>query len=153
MKLLKHYFSLSVIVIFFLMGIASSPSKGSMSVEKGQIPPDFRGYKGTLLIERQSKDWTKYAEKYFTENYTGPIKLIEDAAEMNAQYKDVKQYRFVLGRERFTEINRATDQHTASQNLCIIDRQTGRKYCTASTSFYGKLLKNYSAALERVRTE
>ncbi|MCC6288950.1 MAG: hypothetical protein IT249_13790 [Chitinophagaceae bacterium] len=42
----KHAISLAIIGLFFVMAIASSPSKGSMTVAKHQIPADFNGYKG-----------------------------------------------------------------------------------------------------------
>ncbi|MFT3747274.1 MAG: hypothetical protein QM768_03120 [Agriterribacter sp.] len=147
----KHVISLAIIGLFFVMAIASSPSKGSMTVAKHQIPPDFNGYKGTLLIISQSRSWNRYAEKYFSNNYSGKYKIIQ-FRELE-KYPVGEEYKYVLKPE-YNQRMQAGSSHsyTSSQNLCVIDRATNQQYCTKSASHYAALIKKYAKALEEERT-
>ncbi len=147
----NHLLSLLTISFFILIAVASVPSKKGMTVENGQIPPGFEGYKGTLLIVKQSRDWSKYAEKYFSNNYNGKFLLIGEK-DLKTGYADTKEYRFILGRDlNYTREMGTLNDHVSSENLCIMDRQSGKSYCTGSSAFYGKLLKAYSVALDKER--
>ena len=146
-----HLFSFFVIVCFLILALASAPSKNSLTTKSGQIPPDFQGYNQTLLILEQSRDWTKYAEKYFEANYTGNFTICSQN-ELKLKYSDINKYRFILTRNSFRNTDASGSTQSLSQNLCIFDRKTEKTYCTkGSTSFYGKLLKAYSKALETAR--
>jgi len=148
----KHLLSILAILGFIAVALASAPSQKSLTnASKGQIPEELRDYKGTILIVKYSKDWTKYAEKYFTEYYNGNFEIIS-GRDLDT-YKDLNKFRFVITRGSYTSRDYAAKTTTYSQDLCITDRQTGKDYRTrGTTSFYGKLLKAYAQAMEKVRS-
>lgn len=149
---IKNFASFSGIVLFFVLAIASTPSKKGMTIENGQVPPDFKGYAGTLLIISQDKYWNNAAERAFRKRYTGKYLMI-DKSELS-KYSDLKKYRFALGRTANFDYQTGQVYKMAitSESLCLADRQQSKKYCTKSSSFFGKLLKAYASALENERT-
>jgi hypothetical protein len=143
--------SFLVLFIFILIGIASTPSKKSMTAENGQVPPDFKGYKGTLVIISSVNSWNKYAKKAFQENYHGKYIFVR-MNEISTKCADMEEYRYVMGNNITTtsEIG-GNFSYTSSESLCIVDRQINKKYCTGSSAFYAKQLKVYAEALEEAR--
>ncbi|MGN6436394.1 MAG: hypothetical protein ACTHMM_07660 [Agriterribacter sp.] len=150
-KTLKHAMSLIAVALFFALAIASSPSQRSMTVEKKQIPPDFRGYNGTLLIISQSRQWNRYAEKHFSAHYAGKYQIIK-VEDLN-KYPKGEKYRFILSPTYYTRTEvGGGHSYTSSEKLCITDRITDKGYCTKSASHFAALLKKYAQALEEERS-
>lgn len=151
---LKHVLSFLTVMVFIFFAIASAVTKEGMTVARGQIPPEFNGYNGTLLIIKQSKNWNKYAMKHFTENYKGKFIMIGESEIDN--YSNNLDYRFMLTRSLFhsREIGvSGKSEPSTSESLCTVDRKTEARYCTLQSSNFGKLLKAYSAALEDERVK
>src|SRR6476661_9401881 len=126
----KHLLSICAVILFFIMATASVVGKNMMTVEKGQIPPDFVGYSGVLLIEHQARAWDRLANDNFTRYYKGPIQIV-DIKELDT-YSDLTRYRFMLSREIHrvsTYINGHTG-YTSNESEYILDRKTGGKYIT-----------------------
>lgn len=121
-----------------------------MTADNGQVPPDFKGYNGTLIIISRANSWNKYAKSAFEENYHG--KYIFVRMDELKSYTDKNDYRFILG----NDLNMSKEvggnfSYTSSESLCVFDRQTEKTYCTGSSAFYAKQLKVYAEALEDAR--
>ncbi len=149
---IKHGLSFIAVTVFVFLAIASVASKKNMTIEKGEIPPDIKGYKETIVIVSQTRQWNKYADKYFTENYQGKFIFVEEKELV--KYPDTDKYRFFFGRNlRYMQEVGSSFSSVTSERLTMIDRKTGKTYATHSSSAFGKLLKYYSAALEEARTQ
>jgi hypothetical protein len=148
-KNLKHVLSLLCVLAFVFAGIESAPSK-PITMESQQVPPDYKGYTQTLVIVRSSKDWNKYAEKYFSEYYSGNYVFV-DSKEMGS-YSDADKYRFVVTRNESTFYDPGAHSNYYDEKICMFDKKTKKSYCTkAKTGQYGKLLKEYAQALQNAR--
>jgi hypothetical protein len=84
----EHVLSLLAVLMFVYIGIESAPSKKSLTTESDQIPPGIKDYNETTLIVKSRNDWTKYAEKYFDEYYTGKHIFIDETDQSSSQYSD-----------------------------------------------------------------
>jgi hypothetical protein len=148
----KHLLSFLSIAAFAIMAMSSIVGKNMMTVEKGQVPPDFVGYKGVLLIESQNRSWNNVAKGNFEKYYKGPVQFVQ-VKDVKTLYPDLTQYRFMLGREihRTPVMNSYSDR--TSESEYIEDRQTGNRYGTYSSGFGGSILKAYSKALEKYRSQ
>ncbi len=143
--------SLTALFVFICIGIASTPSKKNMTAEGGQVPPDFKGYTGTLVIVSSVNSWDKYAKKAFEENYQGKYIFVR-LNEINAKCADKEEYRYIMGNNLTTTSEVGGNfSYTSSESLCMVDRQTNKSYCTGSSAFYAKQLKVYAEALEEAR--
>jgi hypothetical protein len=149
----KHLLSLLTLAVFFVIAVASIPAKTNttMSVANGQVPPDFVGYKGVLLIVENSRPWNKVVEKHFTKNYKGQIQFV-NSNEIDRLYPDKTNYRFVLNRSLHQHM-KADGSYGTSENEFVLDRESGKQYSTISTGLYGALLESYSRALEKARVQ
>lgn len=149
-KKFQHILSVLSILIFVYIGIGSAPSQKSITTESEQIPPAIKGYTGTILIVKSTKNWTKYADKNFSEHYTGKY-IIVDEKDL-ATYADADQYRFVITRNESTGTDYGTKTTYYVEKICMLDRKNGTLYCTKKgTSNFGKLLEAYAQALENAR--
>lgn len=152
----KIYFLLLLLIPNFF--VSCGPSFSNMTVQNNQIPPEFSEYDGTLIIISQYRAWDKYAKKAFKKNYKGDYKLITKKDDLS-KYEDVEKYRYFLSptflQGKSIDPNRYFQErnYVASEYLVLHDRKTGNHYKTASTAFYGKLLKAYAAALESERSK
>lgn len=153
----KHIISLIAVLVFLFAAYASAPSVKSLTAENGKIPPDFKGYDKTLLIEKHSKDYNNYATRYFSQNYTGKVLLVD--TRMMSAYDDLEEYRFIITRNTTsqTRYNPSAKPHenshttTNTTSYYITDRQTRKEYTIATSPAYGKVLKALSTALEKER--
>ncbi|HNP22606.1 MAG TPA: hypothetical protein PKM63_22195 [Panacibacter sp.] len=145
----KHCASAIVIALFGIMAVASTPSKETISSKPEQFPPDLKGYNGAIIIIESTKDWTKYAKKYFEEYYSGDVIVIPETEVFN--YTDVEKYRFVIRRKQEIFYD-GFNKRYFKENICTTDRKAGYQYCTDfNTSMYGKLLKTYAQAFQDAR--
>jgi hypothetical protein len=149
MKRSKHFYSLAIAILFLVVAIASTANKKSMTVEHKQVAPDFPGYKGVLLIREGRKNWTKYAKRYFTEEYKGQVEVVAERDMNSGKYVDKAMYRFaILQNISFHDIN---GHLSSSESVTMYDRQTEKYYSTQSGSNFGDLLKTYAQVLEELR--
>lgn len=155
----KNFLSLFSLIVFFVLGIASSGTKRmSFSVEGGQIPPQFNKFKDTLLVMGDPSDWSyyKYLKKNFSENYTGPYKIIFNGEQ---NYYPVEQYRYIFDHSvNYTTkntiggpFNGKSSTYASSDVFFITDRKTNTDYVTKSSAYYSKLMKVYISAIDAAR--
>jgi len=147
----RHCLSLGSLVTFFLLALASSPSKNIYSDADNWIPESFDPEHTTLLIathpinEKQNSRMIKFLE----DTYPFAFEVVsEEVIKANAdKYSDVKKYRFgLLWRESATSsvgmdatgrpsTNRAWDMFGY-----FIDRSTGKTYSsTQKRNVYGQI--------------
>lgn len=151
----KNLLSLLCLLFFVVIAIASGPSKDGMTTENNQIPPEFGAFNGTLLVIKQSNSWNSYFKKHFNKNYSGKYIFVGET-EVDTKYLDKNQYRYLLSRTLGYSDKRSPgaqlgSTYASSESIFIEDRLTGKKYATASTAFYSKLLQAYSISLEETR--
>lgn len=153
MKRKKHLVSAFIFTGFLIMAIACVPSVRNLTVEKGRVAPDFPGYTGTLLIKSGSKPWNRHVEKYLSSVYKGPAQIVEVDDLTADPYTDLTKYRFLLDHSVHQNYDAMGSSTSRGGNVVLVDRQTGKRYPTISSSRYFKILKNYLAALEGYRTK
>lgn len=168
----KNLLSVSVIIFFMIIGIASSGTKNlTFSKEGGQIPPEFGIQNDTLLVISHSEDWgyNKYLKKNFSGNYFGNYKIITKSELKNYP---TEKYRFVFDHKLNhttkisttnsngnsnpqyggTTINTTkTSSYVSSDVFLITDRKTDKDFVTKSSAFYSKLMTDYIKSLENIR--
>ncbi len=152
----KNLLSLCIVCIFIILAVASSSIKHTTFTESGgQIPPEFKKFKDTLLVIGHPDDWSynRYLRKNFSGNYSKPYKII--------RYKELENYpvdpyRYVfdhnLNYSTITSVSSTsinTSTHASSDNFSVMDRTLNKAYTTRSASQYSKLMRAYIKALDK----
>jgi hypothetical protein len=151
-----YYCLLAGILAIFLLSSCGAANKAShFTTQGGQIPPDFKGFKDTLLVLAHPEDvgYDHYLRKNFEGNYTGPYKIIR-IREINSYNPNNYQYVFDHSLNNTTKnYSGAAPSHTyASSDVFFIrDRQKKIDYVTKSSAYYSKLMRAYIKALDGYR--
>jgi hypothetical protein len=136
MKTKFKYLPAMIVLLATIFVIGCGPSVNRLTVEKGNIPPAYRRYTGTLLIEEGSKSFNQFAKEIFTENYKGKFMLVK---EVNQNY-DKEEYRFFIVFIR--------PAYGIGPKLILYDRKTKEDYIISTMSTYENPLTALSKALE-----
>lgn len=154
----RQFLSVFSISIFIALALASSGVKHmSFTKEAGQIPPDFKKFKDTLLVISHSEDWgyNKYLKKNFESSYTGKYKIIKPKEVDNYS---ASKYRYIFDHSLNYKTNittTSTSSHSftyASSDVFFIkDRKIDQDYVTKSSAAYSKLMRAYIKALDEER--
>ena len=151
-----------VMLILFL-SFSATICAAQFSVEKGNIPASFSGFKGTLLIERvHSKGLfngpgyldgvNDIMEKRFNKHYKGEFEMVEAEETSKSRYKDTKNFPFVL---QLIFDHHTPDKSTYYYKFNMIDRSTSKEYETDtypdSTIPPYSFINAYAKALGKLR--
>ena len=146
---IKHLIISMAFISCVMLVISCAGGKKSMTIERGQVPPEFPGYTGVLLVKSGSNPWERHVNRYSASEYKGPLEIVAPRLFSTAPYDDLKKYRFVMELE--THYTQSSGTHGGS--IIMTDRQTGKTYRTKSGSGYFKTLKNYLNVLGAYRTQ
>ena len=169
----RQFLSVFTILFFIVLALASSGVKHmTFTKEAGQIPPEFKQFRDTLLVISHSDDWgyNKYLKKNFESSYTGKYKIIKSKEVKNYS---ASKYRYIFDHSLNYSSNTTTtstpitggghvtnggsniSSHTftyaSSDVFFITDRKIGQDYVTKSSAAYSKLMRAYIKALDEER--
>jgi len=130
------------------------------SIEKGNVPASYSGFKGTLLLQsiKSGKEngngylaaLNKIYEKRFNKFYKGEFELIDADEVEKGSYKSTKTYPFVL--------KLLFDHHAGNTyfyKFIMVDRANGKEYETEAyadnTLPTYSFINSYAKALEKLR--
>lgn len=135
----KTKLSIFTMVLFFIMGVASTASHQTFSDVDKFIPPDFNPDKGILLIQIQpfSRRQNDRMLEFLQKNYPHPYEVV-DSSEINnksGKYADTERYPFAVLWRESESINHSQNSNGTSSNmteydLCghFVDRSTSKVY-------------------------
>ena len=158
-----------VLILWSLFGISSTlliscaPSidrfRKVIKADDIQIPTDFGKKDGTMLVIIKGKrNFDRYIEKNFEENYTGKYVFILEGEERDPDYKDVGKYPYIFGQDVSVQFFK----NTGTKNfgvykygaMFLIDRQTKKLYQTKErNAAWSRLMRAYIQELEATRLE
>src|SRR5204862_382551 len=99
-KIKKNLLSTLTVVLFFIIALASNPSKKTIGNAKKFIPEDFDPNTTTLLIEKfeQSNSEEQIMEEYMSEKYPYKYEFVDlkTIKDREGKYANTKLYRFAL---------------------------------------------------------
>jgi hypothetical protein len=152
--LLTFRLGLFVIGTFLINSCASTSELAeSITIESGQIPPDMKTEKFTLVGVLQGRNsYDKYLTKEF-EAYTGDY-VLATRKEIESKYSDVTKYRYLLDYvKETTRIGTGVDSRNSSgYRYFIIDRKDDKKYLRKSrSSFFALEIRGYLKGIESIR--
>ena len=148
------------ILIVGFITMLSFNSFSQITVEDGQIAPDFTSFRGTLLVVecRDFRDNTlnKMTKKKFEKFYEGEFEMITEEDLLSKPYLDTKKFRFMVQLRNSRSVDRAggsPSNGTASDatKFVMTDRLNDKKYETRTYSNWVNAMKQYPQALEKVR--
>ena len=150
-----------ILAISFIT-LLSSNLFAQITVEDGQIAPDFTSFKGTLLVVecRDFRDNTlnKMTLKRFEKFYTGEFEMITEEDLLSKPYSDTKKFRFIVQLRNSRSVDRAggspsNGMATDATKFVMTDRVTDKKYETRTYSNWVNAMKQYPQALEKIRSK
>lgn len=150
--------------VIFLMTcfitLLSFKSSSQITVEDGQIAPDFPTFSGTLLILecRDFRDNTlnKMTKKKFEKFYKGEFEMITEDDLLSKAYSDKKKFRFLVQLRNSRSIERGGSSNgnaTDATKFVMTDRTTDKKFETRTYSNWVNAMKQYPQALEKLRVK
>lgn len=147
----KNNLSIFTMVLFFIMGVASTASHQTFSDVDKFIPPDFNPDKGILLIQIHpvnSKQNDRMLE-FLQKNYLHPYEVVakSEIDNKSGKYADTKKYPFaVLWRDsesiHYSQNSNGTSSNMPEYDLYghFVDRSTGNAYPeTKKINNYGQV--------------
>ena len=143
-KHLQFFLPLFFCVLFVLASCGGMLKTAAVQADNGEIPPDFHGFKDTLLIIKHSRDigFNKTIKKEFEKNYSGPFLLI---SEKEIDNYPVDKYRYVFNALIVT-INGGL-QPGSYYIPEVTDRQTKKEYNTKNRIKFESYVKTLSEEL------
>ena len=155
----KIIFAFSLLFLFAILINSCKSTKAvanKITIESGEIPPDMRNEKFTVIGVLHGKDsYDKYVEKEFSE-YTGKY-VLATYPEIKAKYTDSLKYRYIMDcfeivTESYDAKSLSKRRYSVGYRYFITDRKTDVTYKRKQKSgFFALEMKAYLKAIEAVR--
>ena len=148
-----------VVLIVCLFALLINKTNAQITIEDGQVAPDFANFKGTLLVVvcTAFKDNTlnDMTEKRFKKHYTGDFEMITEEDLISKPDSDPKKYRYTVQLQNSRTVSRGAGGGAATDatKFVMTDRVTNTKYETKSYSNWVAAMNQYPKALEKVRSK
>ena len=93
-----HQWILACVALLFFTscgGMIVSAAKKEMTIEKGDIPPDFGKDDAVILcVLADKKGYDKYMKKQVSENYFGKYEFVYTDNVNSSKYNNVSKFRY-----------------------------------------------------------
>ncbi len=152
------YSAITGLILIAVFASQCSTQNKITADDKSQLDPNFAGYDGVLLIQRNYdnkhglNNVDKTINKSFKAYYKGEFLLIK--TKDLANYSNLIKYRFLVQpgfNAPFTGYDHGVSQFSQHSNIYMLDRQTGKEYNTRQYGGYYALEK-FAIAFEALRT-